>query len=198
MRFVGVITVVLLSAVGVSRVDSATLKLKSGFVRYEASLKTLGVGKNTVSAVNKKVIGKIVVSGSGSVEGGLVVPVVGFDSNNSKRDRDVANILKYKEHPAITFEVVDIAKADINRILESDSGQVSMRVLLSAAGGSKEYDVVVSFDSVGSKKIRFVTGIDAKFTDFGIEPPKLGWVLKTAMDKIYLSGDLVFELEEGE
>jgi hypothetical protein len=198
MRFIRVIVVVLLSAVGVSRTDAATLNLKSGFVRYEASLKTLGMGRNTVSAVNRKVIGKIVVSGSSSVEGGLVVPVVGFDSNNSKRDKDVANILKYKEHPAITFEVIDIATADINRILQSDSGQVDMRVLLTAAGGSKEYDVVVSFESVESHTIRFVTGIDAKFTDFGIEPPKLGWVLKTAMDEIYLSGDLVFELEEVE
>lgn len=198
MRFIGVITAVLLSAAGISRANSATLNLESGFVRYEASLKTLGVGKNVVSAVNRKVIGRIVVTGSGSVKGGLVVPVVGFDSNNSKRDKDVANILKYKEHPAITFEVIDIAEADINRILQSDSGQVDMRVLLTVAGGSKEYDIVVSFDSVESNRIRFVTGIDAKFTDFGIEPPKLGWVLKTAMDEIYLSGDLVFELEEGE
>lgn len=195
MKSVAAIVAILIPLANISQSNAATLNLKSGFVRYEASLKTLGVGDHAVSAVNRNVIGKIVISGNGSIEGGLIVPAVDFDSDNSRRDKDVANILKYKEHPAITVEVIDIAAADINRILESDSGQVNMKVNLAAAGGSKEYDIIVSFRSMGSNMIHFATGIDAKFSDFGIEPPKLGWVLKTARDEIHLDGELVFELE---
>jgi hypothetical protein len=175
---------------------AATLVLKSGYVRYEVHLKTLGVGGDDVSAVNRGVIGKITVSEVGQVEGGLIVPVIGFDSNNTRRDKDVANILKYKEHPAITFEVVEMAQQDIARVFEPDSGQVNLKARISAAGGSKVYDVVLAFRPAGGNTIRFTTHIEAKFTDFGMDPPRLGLILKTAPDKIGLSGDLVFEVEK--
>jgi len=174
---------------------SETLKLKYGHVRYEVRLKTLGIGGDNVSAINRGVMGKILITGGGRLEGGIIVPVIGFDSNNTKRDKDVANILKYKEHPAITFEVVDMAKEDVERVLESDSGQVSLKAKISAAGGSKIYDIVLAFCRDGSDVIRFTTHVDAKFSDFGIKPPRLGLILKTAPDGIELSGDLVFEIE---
>ncbi len=184
-----------LASLGFSVTDAATLNLTSGYVRYEVRLKTLGLGGDNVSAVNRAVEGKIHVADDGRVEGGLIVPVVEFDSNNTKRDKDVAKILKYKEHPAITFEVVEMAKGDIERVLESDSGEVNLKAKLAAAGGSKVYDVILAFRASGSNTIRFTTRIDAKFSDFGIKPPRLGLILKTAPDKIDLSGDLVFEIE---
>jgi hypothetical protein len=177
--------------------DAATLAPKSGFVRYEVHLKTLGVGGDDVAAVNRSCIGKFSVSADGRVEGGLIVPVVGFDSNNTKRDKDVAKILKYKEHPAITFEVVGMTVEDIERVLGTDSGQVNLKARISAAGGSKVYDVAVAYRAAGSGSIRFTTAIDAKFTDFGINPPRLGLILKTAPDQIKLSGDLVFDVKRG-
>jgi hypothetical protein len=176
--------------------SAATLNLKSGVVRYEVNLKTLGIGGDVVSAVNERVIGQWVVTGDGRIEGGLVVPVVGFDSNNTKRDKDVANILKYKEHPAITFEVLGVSAGDAARVLSADSGQVNIKARLSAAGGSEVYDVVLGFHAAGPNAIRFTTHIDAKFTDFGISPPRLGLILKRAPDDIDLSGDLTFTIEK--
>ncbi len=175
---------------------AVTLNLKSGYVRYEVRLKTLGIGGDEVSALNRGVIGKVTLTDEGRVEGGLVVPVVGFDSNNSKRDKDVANILRYKQHPAITFEVVDISPTDIQRILQPDSGTATIQAKISAAGGSKVYDVVLGFRPEGEGAIEFTMRIDAKFSDFGIDPPRLGLILKTAPDKIELSGDLVFSIEK--
>ncbi len=182
-------------ALGISEGRSETLTLKSGHVRYEVRLKTLGIGGDNVSAINRGVMGKIVIAGGGRIEGGIIVPVIGFDSNNTKRDQDVAKILKYKEHPAITFEVVEMAGEDLERVLQSDSGRVALKAKISAAGGSKVYDVILAFRTARSKEIRFTTHIDAKFSDFGIKPPRLGLILKTAPDRIELSGELVFEIE---
>ena len=182
--------------VGPSSSAALTLTLTSGYVRYEVRIKTLGIGGDDVSGVNRSVAGKIHIAEGIRVEGGLIVPVVEFDSNNSRRDKDVAKILKYREYPAITFEVVDMERADIERVLSSDSGQVKLRAKLAAAGGSKVYDVVLAYRALGSNVIRFTTSIDARFTDFGIDPPRLGLILKTAPDKISLSGDLVFEVEK--
>lgn len=190
------IVVLLLTSLGLSTGDAVTLNLQSGQVQYEVQLKTLGIGGDNVSAVNRSVIGKVSVAEDGRVEGGLVVPVIGFDSNNTKRDKDVANILRYKKYPAITFEVVDMAREDIERVLESDSGRVTLKAKIAAAGGSKVYDVVLHFHSAGSSAIQFTTHIDARFSDFGIDPPRLGLFLKTAPDRIDLSGDLVFQVEK--
>jgi len=178
--------------------SAVTLNLKSGHVRYNVRLKTLGVGGDNVSAINRGVIGKVTVTDEGRVEGGLIVPVVGFDSNNSKRDKDVANILRYKRHPAITFEVVETSRADLQRILHGDSGTANVKARISAAGGSKIYDIVLGFRPEGQDAVRLTTRIDAKFTDFGIDPPRLGLILKTAPDRIELSGDLVFSIEKEE
>ena len=196
MKLVAAVILLLLTIATARGAPATILNLKSGFVRYEASFKTLGVGGQPVSAVNRNLIGKIVVSDSGSVEGGLVVPVAGFDSNNSKRDKDVANILEYEQHPAISVEVLDVSAADIASILNTERGEVGMRVRLTAAGGSHAYDIKVSFENIGSNTIRFTTGIEATFSDFGIPPPSLGWFFKTARDQLYLSGDLVFGLEQ--
>jgi len=182
-------------ALGISEGRSETLILKSGRVRYEVRLKTLGIGGDNVSAINRGVMGKIVIAGGGRIEGGIIVPVIGFDSNNTKRDQDVAKILKYKERPAIIFEVVEMAGEDLERVLQSDSGRVALKAKISAAGGSKVYDVILAFRTARSKEIRFTTHIDAKFSDFGIKPPRLGLILKTAPDRIELSGELVFEIE---
>jgi len=177
---------------------AVTLNLKSGVVRYDVHLKTLGIGGDDVSAVNRTSIGKMTVTEDGQIEGGLIIPVVGFDSNNTKRDKDVAKILKYREHPAITFEVVEMTRQDIDRVLGSDSGQVNLKTKITAAGGSKVYDTVLDFRSEAANTIRFTTHIVGKFSDFGISPPRLGLILKTAPDRIDLSGDLVFEVENGE
>lgn len=190
-----VLLVMLLSAsTARSEGRALTLHLSSGNVRYEVTTRTLGIGGDDVSAVNRAVSGTIYVTEEGRIEGGLIVPVVAFDSNNSRRDRDVANILKYKEYPAITVEVAGLTGEAIRRVAESDSGRVDVRAKITAAGGSKVYEAVLEFHAQGRNAIRFTTRIEAKFSDFGIEPPRLGLILKTAPDRILLSGDLVFDV----
>jgi hypothetical protein len=197
MNLLTTVITLLSVSLSLSSAGAATLTLTSGQVRYDVHLKTLGVGGDAVSAVNQRVIGRMSISERNQIEGGLIIPVIGFDSNNTKRDKDVANILKYKEHPAITFEVIEMNPQDVARVLAPDSGQVILKARITAAGESKVYEVVLEFRPAGANAVRFTTHIDAKFTDFGIKPPRLGLILKSAPDKIDLSGDLVFTVENG-
>lgn len=167
-----------------------TLVLKSGEVRYEVEIKTLGIGGGTIVGVNKQLIAGIETV-NGRVQGGLIVPVVKFESNNTRRDKDVAKILDYENHPAITFEVVEMAAADIQRVLTEDKGEVPLRGKITVAGGAKIYDMTVQFERTGDD-VRCSTTVDAKFSDFGLKPPTFGLFLKSAPDEITLSGDVVF------
>jgi hypothetical protein len=61
------------------------------------------------------------------------VPVVAFDSNNTRRDKDVAGILRYKEFPAITIEVLGVEADAVRRVVESDSGRVHIEAKVAAS-----------------------------------------------------------------
>jgi polyisoprenoid-binding protein YceI len=171
---------------------AATLTLKSGKVKYEVEIKTLGMGGSTIVGTNSQVIGQVNVGDGNKIEGGLIVPVVNFESNNSRRDKDIAKILKYKEHPAITIEIVEMQEDHINAVLNDKRGSVPMKAKLTVAGGSKVYDMILNFERTGEQEITCATETPAKFTDFGLKPPSFGLILKTAPDAIKLSGDMVF------
>lgn len=175
---------------------AATLEVKSGEVRYEVEIKTLGIGGSTIVGKNTKLIGKIETKDTGRVEGGVIVPVARFESNNTRRDRDVAKILNYKEYPAITIELIEVTKGDVDKILSEHEGEVPMKLRISAAGGSKTYDTVVRYQHTGDDEVRCSTSIDAKFTDFGIKPPTFGLILKSANDAIKLSGFIVYRIQK--
>jgi polyisoprenoid-binding protein YceI len=169
---------------------AATLVLKSGEVRYAVEIKTLGIGGGTIVGVNKQLIARVETL-DGRVQGGLIVPVVKFETDNTRRDKDVAKILDYENHPAITFEVVEISATDIDRVLTEDEGEVPLRGKITVAGGAKVYDMWMQFKRV-EDGVRCSTTVDAKFSDFGLKPPSFGLILKTAPDEITLSGDVVF------
>ena len=191
-----VTTCVVLLAASATQPQATTMKVESGEVRYEVDVKTLGIGGSTIIGINKKLIGQFQLLSNGRVQGGLIIPVVNFESNNTRRDRDVARILKYEDYPAITFEVVGMKQRDIEKVLTLASGEVPMKGKVSAAGGSKVYDMVLKFEHIGENKIKCVTEVEAKFTDFGLKPPTFGLILKTAPDAIRLTGELLYRVVE--
>ncbi len=195
MRLSGMLCAAVIAA-PIGELGAATLRLKSGEARYEVDIKTLGMGGSTIVGKNTGVIGQVQVIDTGKIQGGLVIPVVKFESNNTRRDKDIAKILKYKEHPAITVEILEMQKSDIDSVLHAERGQVPMKARVSAAGGSKIYDAILKFQRTGPQEITCATEIDAKFTDFGLKPPSFGLILKTAPDAIKLSGNMVFIVAE--
>jgi hypothetical protein len=195
MRRWFVLSVMMLAAPTVAP-EAAGLKLTSGKARYEVEVKTLGIGGSTIVGTNSHAIGQVRVTEGHKIEGGLIIPVVNFESNNTRRDKDIARILKYKEHPAITFEIVEMQPAHIDSVLSAQRGSVPMKAKISVAGGSKVYDMMLTFERTGAREITCATETPAKFTDFGLEPPTFGLILKKAPDAIKLSGDMVFAVVE--
>jgi hypothetical protein len=100
----------------------------------------------------------------------LEIPVLSFRSGNSSRDRDVAKI--------------------VNR--------AKVRVEIFAAGRAKAYETLAQFSKIGGNKIKVRLNVNAKFTDFGIEPPTLGVFIKRAPDELELSGEITFRIEKKE
>ncbi|MDH3215652.1 MAG: YceI family protein [Candidatus Krumholzibacteria bacterium] len=175
---------------------ATSLEVKSGHVRYEVVVRTLGIGGSTIVGTNRQLIGRLRTLGGGRVEGGLIIPAVGFESNNSKRDKDVAKILKYEEHPAITFEILQMKESDITRVVGSEQGEVPMKAKITVAGSSKVYDMILQFERINANEVRCRTEVDAKFTDFGLKPPTLGLIFKRAPDQIRLSGEMLYQVVE--
>jgi len=194
MFFRLVLTVLLLAGVVVES-RAATLEVKSGEVRYEVEIRTLGIGGSTIVGKNTKLVGRIETKESGRITGGVIVPVVKFESNNTRRDKDVAKILNYEEYPAITIEVIEVSAEDIARIVGRSDGEAPVKIKISAAGGYKTYDTVLSYKPAGEQEVRCSLSIDAKFSDFGMKPPSFGLILKSAPDAIRLSGDIVYRIK---
>lgn len=193
MFFRLVLSVLLLVGV-VAELPAATLEVTSGEVRYAVKIRTLGIGGSTIVGKNTKLVGRVETTESGRVEGGVIVPVVKFESNNTRRDKDVARILNYEEYPAITIEVIEIGGEDIAKIVGRSQGEAPLKIKISAAGGSKTYDTVLRYEPVGEDEVRCSLSVDAKFSDFGMKPPTFGLILKSAPDEIQLSGDIVYRV----
>jgi len=128
----------------------------------------------------------------------LEIPVLSFRSGNSSRDRDVAKILRYKEHPKIKVRVLEVKKEDAEGALKGEVNRAKVRVEIFAAGRAKAYETLAQFSKIGGNKIKVRLNVNAKFTDFGIEPPSLGVFIKRAPDELELSGEITFRIERKE
>jgi polyisoprenoid-binding protein YceI len=172
------------------------VRVESGVVSYRVLAKTLGIFTDRIEAANDRVRGEILIEGD-SLWGKIVIPVSGFDSGNSRRDRDVARILKGDEYPDIYFEVISV-EGGLNSLLKRDRGKMNLLGKLTVGGVEREYSFEVSFRKVGERRYRLRTEIEAKFSHFNIKPPSFGGFIKSTPDQVFLSGDIVVTVIFGE
>lgn len=165
--------------------------IKGGNVSYKVIAKTFGILSDNIVGINDKIKGDFSLIDN-KVSGSMIIQSAGFESGNSKRDRDVAKILKYNDYPEIIFQVEDISKEEIDKALEMEKGSIKFKGKLTVANVSKVYDLTINFVRLSENEAKLITEIEAKFTDFGIDPPSFGIIIKKAPDKIFLSGEIVF------
>ncbi|MFC1558095.1 YceI family protein [candidate division KSB1 bacterium] len=178
----------------VSYIMASDFTVKEGNVSYKVKSKTFGLFSDNIEGINDKLSGNIIVA-DGKISGKLIIMVTGFESGNSRRDRDVAKILKYEEYPDITFEIAEINEEILKEALEREKGSVSIKGKLTAAGVSKVYDIIIKYLHINENEVKLTTEISAKFSDFGIKPPSFGKVIKKTPDKLTLTGEIVFRNE---
>jgi polyisoprenoid-binding protein YceI len=175
------------------------LKIEDGFVSYRVVAKSFLLISHTIIGTNREISGELEVL-EDKISGRIVIPVPGFESGNTRRDRDVARFLKYPEHENIFFEVVEISEDELKSLLEDKSGKVKLRGKLTVAGVSKIYDFNIKFQRMDDQLAVTVDEKEVRFTDFNIEPPAIqgfgpfSRVITSAPDQVFLTGKIIFKI----
>lgn len=164
--------------------------LEGSVAMYEASASVFFIPGNSVAGTSKKVTGEFVLAGK-TAEGKIVIDAASFDSGVGLRDDHVREILEAAKHPRIVFT--------LNRA-ELPGGAVQAGVhavggLLEVRGTQKEVSFPVSVKEEGD--IMVLEGsVPVKFTDFGMEPPTFGLIIKRANDELTLKARILVKREE--
>lgn len=178
-----------------SPAQTTQIKIESGSsVSYEVEAKALGLIPNMIVGINRDVHGMIQLEPEVLVR--LFFPVVSFRSGNTTRDESVASVLKSTEFPDIEFRLVAMSDTVMTQIINSDSGQFLCEGELTVAGQAKRFDFTVDFLKETPTRVTFNTHTAAKFTDFGLDPPALGYIIQIAPDRLLLRGELVITVEQ--
>lgn len=159
-----------------------------------------GLLPHTIQAVNRDVTGTVLIQGE-TVQGTLYVPVVRFQSGNTSRDRDVAEILDYQTYPYITLRVQGSSNI-LRPILEGSvvSDTLPFTFYLTVRDCTQSYTRPV-YIVRKSDTLEASVSIPTRFSALGIHPPKvkglgfIGGLVSRADDTLLLEGSFQF-LEE--
>jgi polyisoprenoid-binding protein YceI len=192
-KFIICITVFLAVTAHAGRPDTLLFTVAPGSeVFYTADIRLALVATSTVEGRNESVSGTILWIESNSrpvVHAELTIDALKFDSGNATRDRDVRNILNVGEYPEITFELESLLGLDAVPLTEL-SGVYIATGLLTVHGTAKEINVPVRLHySDGVLTIEGATA--SKYSDFGIDPPRVAGFVGRAPDELRLHVSLI-------
>jgi len=156
-------------------------------VYYTADIRIALVSTSTVKGVNSSVNGIIKwieTEARPIVKADITIDAAQFDSGNSSRDSDVRDILNVDEYPEIRFELKSLLGIEA-KSLEEISGQYVATGSLSVHGTTKEISVPVSLHYIGGM-LTVKGSTAAKYTDFGIDPPRVAGFVGRAPDELRL------------
>lgn len=158
---------------------------------YLVRTKLLAFFDEDVSGLNRQVTGAISFS-NGHASGWLEAPVSGFNSGIKARDRHVAQLLGYPIVPIVRFELQRLEGFEPN----CPEGNLLAIGVLMANGRECQLKVPLAY-RLGEGRIRLSGEVAAKFSDFSIIPPILGFVLKRAPDDLLLRVNVVATEQPG-
>jgi polyisoprenoid-binding protein YceI len=192
-KFIICITVFLAVTAHAGRPDTVSFTAAPGSeVFYTADIRLAFVATSTVEGRNESVSGTILWIETDSrpvVHAELTIDASKFDSGNATRDRDVRNILNVVEYPEITFELASLLGLDAVPLTEL-SGEYVATGLLTVHGTAKEINVPVRLHySDGVLTIEGATA--SKYSDFGIDPPRVAGFVGRAPDELRLHVSLI-------
>lgn len=167
---------------------------KGSQVSYRVNAKAVfGLITHTIIGRNDSLSGEFELN-DGLVRGKLHIPVLYFESGNTRRDKDVARILKVDEFP---FIVVEVDSIDTTTVLKGTLNHpVKIPVYLKIAGVKRKIEMYLGYDRVNDTLAVVVVSGETKFTDFNISPPRIrglgaiGKVITYAPDQVFLNGKI--------
>jgi len=177
--------------------DTIVFKIDSNsVVEYEAYTKVFFIGSEDIVGKNKFVSGEITwikINSSVQFSAQIVIDAAKFDSDNETRDEDIREILEVDSFPQIVFELSNMEDFDMQIIGEEGKTLEEQSFIavgmLRIHGISKEIRFPISM-SLQKNQI-FVEGTaQIRFTDFNIEPPTFGWIVKRASDELNIKAHI--------
>ena len=156
-------------------------------VIYDAEVSLFFLGSQRIQAVNRDISGEIkLISADGKLDGELRFAADGFNSNNRRRDGNVAYYLGYPEHPIISFvpRRVDVSGEKVN--LE-DWRMAELHGELSVNGVTRELSFPIKYRRY-QEMLSIEGTLDVAYSDFRIRRPTvLGGLVKRARKRITLN-----------
>ena len=180
---------------------SYKLEVIKGKFEFESYATTLGFIPHTIKGYQENVEGVIVYEDE--IKGEIRFPTF-FNTGNTRRDRDVANILNFRNYPYIIIKPLNLKKDDAEKILGFRKGGILLPLTLKINGKEKTYEFEIFFEWVKSDVIKFQTEKIIKFTDFGIDPPSIkglgffGKIVTGARDELKIKGEVSFKVKKEE
>lgn len=154
---------------------------------YEAYAKVFFLVPNTIDGTSGKVTGSISVDGA--VSGRVIIDAASFTSGIDKRDGHIREILETGKFPTIEFVLVSVEPLSPDDP-SSYSGQKTVRGNLTVRGITKEVSFPATVKAEGESFL--IDGaVEVKYTDFGIEPPAFGGIVKRAENRLLLKTHVV-------
>src|SRR3990170_2365374 len=171
--------------------DAVLFKVDSNSVaEYEAYIKVVFIGNEVIVGRNNSVSGEIIwikSETSDQFKAQIIIDAGKFTTDNETRDEDVREILEVNLYPEIRFELFTLEGFNKLGSGEDDTIMVNDTVIaigvLMIYGITKEiqFTARIEFDD---NRMTVEGSAQIKFSDFNIEPPTAGWIVKRASDEL--------------
>lgn len=189
------ILVLLIMPVGTAAAEQDTLRFSldgDSEVFFTTDVRIALVATSTVKGVNSSIGGTIEWIQSDPrpvIEARIEIDAAKFDSGNNARDREVRELLDVDNFPYITFELESVLGIE-NKPLTELNGQYIATGYLTVGGTKKEISVPVQINY--AEGILVIDGSTAaKYTDFGIDPPRVAGFIGRVPDALRLHVSIV-------
>jgi hypothetical protein len=160
-------------------------------VAYHVKARLIGLFDENIDGVNREVKGSFGFGPDGKPTGWVAAPTLAFRSGIKGRDANVREMLGGDRHPDVRFDLLGLEPINPPR----PSGTLIASGLLHANGHSQSIRFPLTY-RLADHILHLSGEADARFTDFTITPPVLGFVLKRAPNALKLRVDLVAREED--
>jgi len=193
--FYHLLFLLLIMPVGTAAAAQDTLRFSpdgDSEVFFTTDVRIALVATSTVKGVNSNIGGTIEWIQSDPrpvIEARIEIDAAKFDSGNNARDREVRKLLDVDNFPYITFELESVLGIE-NKPVTELNGQYISTGYLTVRGIKKEISVPVYMNFTDG--ILFIEGSTAaKYTDFGIDPPRVAGFIGRVPDALRLHISIV-------
>jgi polyisoprenoid-binding protein YceI len=197
MRKLGLFLLILPACVLANSAEQDTVRfniLPESEAYYTAPIRIALVSTSTVTGRNNNVSGSVMwiaTDGRAKVEASVRVDAATFESGNATRDRDVRTMLEAESYPEIVFRLESILGLDETPLTSLDGTYVAVG-MLTVRGITKEISVPVEIH-YRDGQLTVAGSTASKYTDFGIDPPRVAGFIGRAPDKLRLHIRLIGE-----